>query len=706
MNIFVAEVKMGDRARKILKLALEVGADKENVASPQQQKVYVERLVDYEDSLSSHTYSPCSVRTPLCESQSHNNLVTTSYNDEICQSTSANNFSEQNVYENSILSNLSHEEIVDSTDELVKADKEVGKVPSPEENYEEEIPGSKEQIEEEKASSEEDPFYSSDDSFNDHDYHPSSTDDSSASTSNSSSQESVALGASDNEEGNLENIDTDISQEENPWQPVIPRPFDFEFTDNETINISGEIENPIDAYKLFLTDDVLDLIVRETNKYAKEKLQQQRKKRKNPEWHDTDKNEILQFFSIVITMGLVPLPTISAYWSKDEMFNNKFVSEIMPRDRFLSLLKFIHFADNSVKDKDRLRKLKPLLDKLLNNFKQVLSPGREIIIDESMIPWRGRLLFKQYIPSKSHKYGVKFYKLCTIDGYTHNLIVYAGKNDPNESKEFSHSENIVLKLLESLDSSEGRILYADNFYSSIPLVRRLYKKKIMYCGTLRKNRKGIPKSFAKKVKKFEVHIEESTPVRILQWVDKRPVYMISSDPSHEGVVIDTGKRNTKGEAIKKPKSILDYNKAKKGVDLSDQMSTYFSVLRKSLKWYRKVCFELLFGTCIVNAWIVYCKSKPKISMLEFRKQLARSLAMISNRNIEKKTPRRNIHTFIKPEGKGRKPRKKCTGCYRKLRETLSSKEADKKVRKVISYCDNCDNQPGYCLPCFNENHKV
>lgn len=89
-------------------------------------------------------------------------------------------------------------------------------------------------------------------------------------------------------------------------------------------------------------------------------------------------------------------------------------------------------------------------------------------------------------------------------------------------------------------------------------------------------------------------------------------------------------------------------------------------------------------------------------MLEFRKQLAR--ALINSEIENRKTPKRTIHTFVKPEGKGRKSRKKCTGCYKKLRETLSSREADKKTRRVISFCNDCENQPGYCLQCFNENH--
>jgi hypothetical protein len=52
-----------------------------------------------------------------------------------------------------------------------------------------------------------------------------------------------------------------------------------------------------------------------------------------------------------------------------------------------------------------------------------------LVIDESMVPFRGRLHFRQYIPNKTHKYGIKLYKLCTTDGYTCNISVYRKRDD-------------------------------------------------------------------------------------------------------------------------------------------------------------------------------------------------------------------------------------------------------------------------------------
>ncbi|XP_072395193.1 uncharacterized protein [Diabrotica undecimpunctata] len=137
------------------------------------------------------------------------------------------------------------------------------------------------------------------------------------------------------------------------------------------------------------------------------------------------------------------------------------------------------------------------------------------------------------------------------------------------------------------------------------------------------------------------------------------------------------------------------------------MSSYHSVLRKSLKWYRKLAFEFMLGTSIVNAWSVYNKvsCSTTLSTMEFRRRLAQELLVTTAAHENATTPKRVPHTFNKPSGPGKKRRKQCQGCYHKLRETHSSKQASNMVTKVSSYCNECPGQPGMCLSCFNSIHK-
>lgn len=53
-------------------------------------------------------------------------------------------------------------------------------------------------------------------------------------------------------------------------------------------------------------------------------------------------------------------------------------------------------------------------------------------------------------------------------------------------------------------------------------------------------------------------------VRIIKWVDKRPVHMISTCQDHDTKIINTGiKTRANGEEIKKPKCVLTYNEIMK-----------------------------------------------------------------------------------------------------------------------------------------------
>jgi hypothetical protein len=55
------------------------------------------------------------------------------------------------------------------------------------------------------------------------------------------------------------------------------------------------------------------------------------------------------------------------------------------------------------------------------------SPFQDLLIDQSMVLFKGRLMFKQYIKTKRHKFGINLYMLCdseTCDVL--DFIVYTG----------------------------------------------------------------------------------------------------------------------------------------------------------------------------------------------------------------------------------------------------------------------------------------
>ena len=55
--------------------------------------------------------------------------------------------------------------------------------------------------------------------------------------------------------------------------------------------------------------------------------------------------------------------------------------------------------------------------------------------------------------------------------------------------------------------------------------------------------------------------------------------------------------------------IRDYTKGMAGVDRSDQMLSYYSVMSKTLLWYKKIAVHFIESS-VHNAYIMYCK-QPK-----------------------------------------------------------------------------------------------
>lgn len=66
---------------------------------------------------------------------------------------------------------------------------------------------------------------------------------------------------------------------------------------------------------------------------------------------------------------------------------------------------------------DRLDKIQYLIEKLHESMQQTFVIGKEMVIDESMVPCHGRLSFGQYLAGKWNKYGSKIFIFCSVDGY-------------------------------------------------------------------------------------------------------------------------------------------------------------------------------------------------------------------------------------------------------------------------------------------------
>ena len=57
---------------------------------------------------------------------------------------------------------------------------------------------------------------------------------------------------------------------------------------------------------------------------------------------------------------------------------------------------------------------------------EAFYPRKKLSIDESLVLFKGRLSFKQYIKFKRARFGIKYYQLCTTDGIVLDYVIYHG----------------------------------------------------------------------------------------------------------------------------------------------------------------------------------------------------------------------------------------------------------------------------------------
>lgn len=114
-------------------------------------------------------------------------------------------------------------------------------------------------------------------------------------------------------------------------------------------------------------------------------------------------------------------------------------------------------------------------------------------------------------------------------------------------------------------------------------------------------------------------------VAVIRWKDKGIVNMMSSVPAHFTLAKVATGREKRGQPVCKPPAVFDYNLAKKGVDVADQLISYYYVPRKGLKWFRKLAIHFLTGVCVANASVIVNQTCIEASLLRATELIARSL---------------------------------------------------------------------------------
>jgi len=484
----------------------------------------------------------------------------------------------------------------------------------------------------------------------------------------------------------------------------------------------------LDYLKLYVTDEIIDLVVKQTNTYADQYIASHPIKPHSSvqNWVKTDREEIFTFLGLCILMGIAYKPRIPMYWSTDAIFHSDIFSTVMSRDRFLLLLRFLHFADNTTvnasdPNRDKLWKLRQFTELVRERCKKVYTPGRDLCVDESLLLFKGRLGFKQYIKSKRARFGIKFFQLCTRSGIFLDFLIYSGDmtKELKMDGDFLISERIPITLIQPY-LNKGHRLFLDNFYTSTRLAEFLLEQNTTMVGTVRPNRRNFPAdlvatSVDRGESKFALSENGILAVKFRAKQDKankkpKIVYLLST--AHKDEIAASSKPDKDGNPVLKPTCVLEYNKSMGGVDLMDQQLDSLLVIRKSYKWYKKVFFRVIMQ-CMLSAHKLMQLNGGQQDFLKFLHDAVPQLLTFAPRlhrhtsapdSIARLTGRNHFPSKRKYEGTGTDraaKSKKCRVCSAHGRRTPKGAAVE-----TTWVCEVCPSVPGLCLEtgCFRDYH--
>ncbi|UYV67656.1 hypothetical protein LAZ67_5001501 [Cordylochernes scorpioides] len=339
---------------------------------------------------------------------------------------------------------------------------------------------------------------------------------------------------------------------------------------------------PLEAFLKFISIDIIKKIVEYTNIFIETIRPNYSRER---DCRNTDENEIRCLLGLIIIIGKK--------------------SAAMAYERFLFLLRVIRF-DNVLtrqirRDNDKFAALREIFEMFVANCKQMYSPGEYLTIDEKLIPFRGKCNFRQYIPNKPAKYGLKIYMMSDAHTfYTVNMEPYVGNNRGPFYKS-NASDDVVKRLVEPVSGTKRNIT-TDNWYTSFPLAQSLLTEhNLTLVGTLKKNKKEIPVEFLPNRNRpiFSSIFGFNENTTLVSYVPKKSKSVILLSTMHSTMTID----EDTGDKMK-PEIVTFYNQTKIGVDVVDQMSGTYSVGRRTRRWPLCIFFDLV-NVAEINAQVLY-----------------------------------------------------------------------------------------------------
>ena len=322
----------------------------------------------------------------------------------------------------------------------------------------------------------------------------------------------------------------------------------------------------LEIFRLFFTDELMELLVHCTNANAKkarfdpQKTPHQKTARIQL-WKDVSRLEMYGYFGVLIYMGIHKEPAIEDYWKKGDKYSPTHpIAQYISRDRFQAIDQWLYCEDPSQSGTFTcpFERIWTISEHLRKASRRYYTPGTHLTIDESIKRFTGRAKEIVNIPSKPTPEGFKMWVLSN-EGYVLDWLFHSKGSAKGQGpyrldtywtreEKFTPTEAVVLDLLlrrqEEGSSFSGNchIIWIDNLFTSVKLLERLRQEGIGGAGTVRtvrtKREENLDKEAQKKAEKPTENLKNASQISQILNHDlspQTPRYLPTPEPSEQGV---------------------------------------------------------------------------------------------------------------------------------------------------------------------------
>ncbi|XP_061576912.1 piggyBac transposable element-derived protein 4-like [Cololabis saira] len=367
------------------------------------------------------------------------------------------------------------------------------------------------------------------------------------------------------------------------------------------------VHDILSSFELLIPESILEMIRGWTNLEGRRVLEEQ--------WKDVDLTHLRAYLGVLLLAGVYRSRGESTASLWDPETGRAIFGATMSLQSFHMFSRVLRFAARESgpgrRRGDKLAAIRPLWDEWAARLPALYRPGPGVTLDKRLLAFRGRCPFRQFLPSKPAKCGIKVWTACdAASSYAWRMLVYTGTPEgaaPGGARE----TQTVLELTRGL---RGHVVTCDQLLTTYDVGQELLSRELTMVGPVRRNRPELPP---------QILSVRNRPVHSSRFMFTADTALVSYIPKKGKNVVLMSTRGLDGAVSeredRRPEVVLDHEATRGGVEALDALLSRYSCKRRTLRWPLVIFFDIL-DVSAHNAFVLWTALRPGWQRKQFRRR--------------------------------------------------------------------------------------